>query len=126
VRRRRRTTVAAVHVLRAGTHLDGSLHRLYYGYASDLLLPLAMYFLPCLAGTRLRLLVDWRAKATTIFAAASTAEVLQGLGVPVLGRTFDPLDFVIYGAGVLAAVLLDRLVPRVLCRAPFAPSPPTA
>lgn len=71
--------VAAVHVLRAGAHLD-----------------------------------------------ESTAEVLQGLGVPVLGRTFDPLDFVMYGAGVLAAVLLDRLVLRVLCRAPFAPSPPTA
>lgn len=43
-------------------------------------------------------------------AAASAAEVLQGLGVPMLGSNFDPLDFVMYVLGVLAAVRLDRVV----------------
>jgi hypothetical protein len=61
----------------------------------------------------LAFLGDWRAKALVILAAASGAEVLQGFGVPMLGHTFDPLDFVMYGIGVLVAVLVDR----VLCPA---------
>jgi hypothetical protein len=107
--------VAAIHLFRAGAHLRGSAYRLYYGYASDLLLPLAMYFVLCLAERNLSVLGDWRVKAAGVFAAASCAEVLQGLGVPMLGRTFDPLDFVMYASGVLAAALLDRAVLPVLC-----------
>ena len=41
--------VAAIHVFRVGEYLQGTQHRLYYSYASDLLLPLAMYFVLCLA-----------------------------------------------------------------------------
>jgi hypothetical protein len=36
--------------------------------------------------------------------------VLQALGVPLLGRTFDPLDFVMFGVGVLLAAFVDRLL----------------
>jgi hypothetical protein len=107
--------VAAIHVFRVGAHLKGTQHRLYYGYASDLLLPLAMYFVLCLSERNLSFLGDWRVKAASVFAAASSAEVLQGLGVPMLGRTFDPLDFVMYAIGVLAAALLDRVVLPALC-----------
>jgi hypothetical protein len=107
--------VAAVHFLRAGSYLRGTLYRLYYSYASDVLLPLAAYSLLCIVERNLGFLRDWRAKAILVFAAASTAEILQGLGVPMLGRTFDPRDFVMYGVGVLLAVLGDRLVLPVLC-----------
>jgi hypothetical protein len=107
--------VAAIHFFRAGAHLKGTAHRLYYGYASDLLLPLAMYFVLCLSERNLGFLGDWRVKAAGVFTAASSAEVLQGLGVPMLGRTFDPLDFTMYAIGVLAAALLDRAVLPVLC-----------
>jgi hypothetical protein len=48
--------------------------------------------------------------AALVFGAASFAEAMQGLGVPLLGRTFDPLDVVMYGAGVLLAAMVDRLV----------------
>lgn len=109
--------VAAIHLLRLGAHLRGSAYRLYYGYASDLLLPLAMYFLLCASEANLPWVRDWRSKALAVFAAASIAEVLQGLGVPVLGSTFDPADFVMYGAGVLIAVVLDRIALPILCRA---------
>jgi hypothetical protein len=53
---------------------------------------------------------DWRVKAVLVFGAASAAEVLQAFGVPLLGRTFDPLDFVMFGVGVLLAALVDRLL----------------
>jgi hypothetical protein len=60
--------------------------------------PVAVYL-------NLGFLGDWSAKAAGVFAAASSAEVPQRLGVPMLGRTFDPLDVVMYAIGVLAAVL---------------------
>jgi hypothetical protein len=107
--------VAAIHAFRVGAYLTGTAHRLYYSYASDLLLPLAMYFVLCLSERNLALLGDWRAKAAGVFAAASSAEALQGLGVPMLGRTFDPLDFLMYAIGVLAAALLDRVALPALC-----------
>lgn len=107
--------VAAVHLLRAGSYLRGTPYRLYYSYASDILVPLAAYFLLCLGERNVQFLGDWRAKAILVFAAASAAEILQGLGVPMLGRTFDPLDFVMFGVGALLGVVADRLVLPALC-----------
>lgn len=107
--------VAAIHAFRVGACLSGAWHRLYYSYASDLLLPMAMYFVLCLTERNVSFLSDWRAKAAVVLAVASAAEALQGLGVPMLGRTFDPLDFVMYVIGVLVAVLLDRVALPALC-----------
>ena len=101
--------VALIHVFRAGSYLSGNARRLYYGYGSDLLLPFVMYFVLVLAERNLKLRADWKAKAAIVFAAASIAELLQGIGVPALGSTFDPLDFVMYASGVLAAALVDMV-----------------
>jgi hypothetical protein len=67
-----------------------------------------MYFLVSLNDMRIRFLRDWRVKAVLVFGVASSTEILQAFGVPLLGRTFDPLDFVMFGVGVLLAVLVDR------------------
>jgi len=107
--------VAAIHIFPVGTHLGGRSRQLYSGYASDILLPLAMYFVLCLSERRLPRFGDWRAKAAAVLAAASAAEVLQGLGVPMLGRTFDPVDFMMYAVGVLSAVLLERVMLPMFC-----------
>jgi hypothetical protein len=107
--------VAAVHALRVGAYLRGTHFRLYYSYASDVLLPLAAYFVLGIAERNLPSLRDWRLRAALVFGAASFAEVLQGLGVPMLGRTFDPADFVMFGAGTLLAVVVDRLLLPALC-----------
>jgi len=51
--------VAAVHLLRLGSYLHGTRDRLYYSYASDILLPLAVYFLLCLSERNVQFLRDW-------------------------------------------------------------------
>jgi hypothetical protein len=102
--------IALVHLLRVGRHLQGSVFRLYYGYFSDVALPFGMYFLLCLNDVRYRVLRHWYVKAIVIFGLAASMEVLQGLRVRALGRTFDPLDFVAYGGGVLLAASVDRLI----------------
>jgi hypothetical protein len=63
--------VALVHILRAGSHLSDSWRRLYAGYASDLLLPMAMYFVLALNRRNSGRLRDWKLRAVMVFAAAS-------------------------------------------------------
>jgi uncharacterized membrane protein len=116
--RRTRTTVAVgilvavalVHVLRVGTYLSGSLFTLYYAYCSDVIVPFGLYFLLCLNDGRVPLLGDWRVKSLLVFGVAATTEVMQAFGVPLLGRTFDPLDFAMFAAGVLLAAVVDRVL----------------
>jgi len=110
--------VAAMHILRLGTYLHGSLFRMYYAYASDILVPTAMYFVLILTTGHVRFLDTWRAKAGLVFAAASFTEILQACGVPILGRTFDPLDFVMFAVGGLLAAGLDQGILALNTRKP--------
>jgi cytosine/uracil/thiamine/allantoin permease len=122
--------IALTHVFRPGSHLRGQLHVLYYSYFSDIVIPFGFYFLLCpvedqvrailrsdapevvkrKASTALTFLGGWRWKAVLVFGIASFTEVLQALGVPLFGRTFDPLDFAMFAGGVLLAVLADQLL----------------
>ncbi len=41
------------------------------------------------------------------FIIGLTAEMLQLNDIPVFGTTYDPLDIVMYGIGILLGILLD-------------------
>lgn len=82
------------------------------GYLLDILVPLAFYLLLC--GDGLPVLRSWMAKSALVFGAAFSVEIVQFYGIPLLGRTFDPMDFAMYGAGVVLAALLDAaILPRL-------------
>jgi len=100
--------IVLVHIFRIGAYLRGSLFALYYSYFSDIAIPFGMYFLLCLQDVSVLLLRDWRVKSVLVFGVAASTEVLQAFGVPLLGQTFDPLDFVMFGGGVLLAALVER------------------
>jgi len=102
--------IAMIHALRVGSYLQGSLYTYYYSYFSDLVLPFGAYFLLCTNEISFPFLRSWMAKAGVAFGAAAFAETMQGLGVPLLGSTFDPLDYLMYALGVLVAVLVDKQV----------------
>lgn len=102
--------IALVHALRVGSYLNGSLFTLYYSYFSDIVVPLAMYFLLCINDVRIRSLRNWRIKALLVLGIACATEVMQAFGLPLLGRTFDPLDLVMFVAGVLLAAFLDKIL----------------
>ena len=107
--------IALVHLFRVGTYLRGPLFTLYYSYFSDIVVPFGMYFLLCLNDVHVRSLRDWRVKTVLVFGATSSTEVMQAFGIPLLGQTFDPLDFAMFGGGVLLAALVDRfLLDRLL------------
>ena len=58
-------------------------------------------------------------RAAAVFLFGAAVEFLQYLGIPLFGRTFDPLDLLMYAAGASAAVVFERLVfpPRSQSRA---------
>jgi len=77
-------------------------------YLIDLLLPFAMVLLLSLPTGSVRLPL-W-GRAVGVFAFGVSVELLQSRGVELLGVTTDPLDIMMYGAGVAAAVAFELLV----------------
>jgi len=106
--------IAAVHLFRLGSYLDGQAFTLYYSFASDVLVPFGVYFLLFLCESAAPAVRRWQIKAGIVFAGATATEVAQAFGAPILGQTFDPVDIVMFGVGVLLAVLVDIMVFRKL------------
>jgi hypothetical protein len=99
--------IALLHFF-TGSAYKGPWPELVNGYLMDILVPFAFYFLLILPEHPL--LKPWPVKAVLVFGAAACVEIAQFFGVPILGRTFDPLDFLMYALGVMLAALLDTVV----------------
>jgi hypothetical protein len=121
-KRQRRKSLVAVSVavpvgllhFVTGPAYEGPYPEFVNGYLIDILLPFAFYFLLCPQDVFLAFLRPWFVKGLPVFALGLSVEIAQFYGLPILGRTFDPLDVAMYGAGVLAAAVLDTAVlPRV-------------
>ena len=103
--------IALLHFF-TGSNYSGPYPEFVNGYLIDILLPFGLYFLLCLDRIPIK---SWIVKSALVFGIGASVEIAQFFGVPLLGRTFDPLDFVMYATGVTLAAILDTLVfPRIL------------
>jgi hypothetical protein len=103
--------IALLHFF-TGSAYRGPWPEFVNGYLLDILVPFAFYFLLILP--EMPLLRFWPVKALLVFGAGASVEIAQYFGAPILGRIFDPLDFVMYGLGVALAAFVDTVVfPRV-------------
>jgi hypothetical protein len=103
--------IALLHFF-TGSNYRGPYPGFVNGYLLDILVPFAFYFLLCL--NEFSLLRSWIVKSILVFGAASLVEIAQFFGVPLFGQTSDPVDFIMYGIGVILAVVLDTTVfPRI-------------
>jgi hypothetical protein len=102
--------IAVVHIFRIGSYLEGEWYDLYYSYFSDFVLPFGCYFLLCANESWMPILRRWEAKSAIAFLIPSIAETCQYFGIPVLGSTFDPLDYLMYGIGAISAAVVDTKV----------------
>lgn len=78
------------------------------GYMIDILLPFVMYLVLGIA--ELSILRSGIARGIFVFAIGAVVETLQSFGVPIFGRTFDPLDYLMYGIGIGLAVIFEKIV----------------
>ena len=103
--------VALLHFV-TGSNYRGPYPGFVNGYLLDILLPFAFYLLLCL--DEFSLLKSWIVKSILVFGVGASVEIAQFCGVPIFGRTFDPVDFIMYGIGVISAAILDTIVmPRI-------------
>jgi hypothetical protein len=102
--------IALIHIFRVGTYFSGKLFTLYYSYASDIIIPFGMYFLLCLNDSHRKLLQGWVRKSLVVFVISSATEIAQAFGIYMLGVTYDPVDIVMFGVGVLLAAFVDQVV----------------
>lgn len=77
-------------------------------YLIDILLPFAMVLV--LGVAKQSILRSTIARGTFVFTVGAIAETLQYFGVPIFGRTFDLLDYLMFGIGIGLAVLFERIV----------------
>jgi len=108
------SVIAYLHIVGIGRNSTEMIFNLSASYFSDLALPFGFYFLLKMLEPQIAAVRRWWVKAGAVFLLAATAEALQYLGVYALGRTFDPLDFVAYAAGLLLAVCFDTILARFL------------
>ncbi len=102
--------IALQHIFRVGTYFEGDFYLYYYSYASDPIMPFGFYFLLFMNELEIKILRKWYIKAAIIIGATTFAEILQFFGVYALGKTFDPIDILMYVLGVGAAVIFDRWI----------------
>ncbi len=106
--------IAFAHIIDIGRQLQGTAFNLFKSYFSDIVMPFGFYFLLCADEQWIPVLKRWEAKLVIMFVMPSIAETCQYFGIPVLGSTFDPLDYLMYAIGVTFAAIVDTQVfPRI-------------
>ena len=99
--------VALLHIP-GGPGYTGPWKPFVTGYLIDILLPFAVYLL--LGTVRVEALRRWWIRVLLVFTVGAVSEILQYFGVPIFGRTFDPLDFAAFATGLLEAYAFEKLL----------------
>jgi hypothetical protein len=99
--------VGLLHFL-TGPRYRGPFPAFVNGYMIDILVPFAMYLV--LGVAKQSILRTGIARGAFVFAIGAITETLQYFGVPIFGRTFDLLDYLMFGVGIGLAVVFERVV----------------
>lgn len=91
-----------------GAEYRGPLRVFVTGYLINILLPFAMYLVLGIADHAV--LLSGMARGALVFGMGALTETMQYFGVPILGRTFDPLDYLMFGIGIMGAVIFEWAV----------------
>jgi hypothetical protein len=94
-----------------GPDYEGILRDFIRGYLIDILLPMSLYLLPQISFRKRISVVQSRVIAAIFtFLSGATVEFLQYFEIDFLGKTFDALDFVMYGIGVGLGIIIDLTI----------------
>ena len=101
-------TVAALHLI-TGPDYRGPWRAFVTGYLIDLVLPFSLVLLLGVGAEHSPTLRRPALRATAVMFFGAVVELMQYRGLAVFGRTFDPLDLVMYAAGAIAALGFERV-----------------
>ena len=92
----------------AGPEYRGPLRAFVTGYLINVLLPFVMYLVLGIADHAV--LLSRITRCALVFGIGALTETLQYFGVPIFGRTFDPLDYLMFGIGIMGAAIFEWAV----------------
>jgi hypothetical protein len=102
--------IALLHFI-IGPDYNGIYKHFVRGYLIDLLLPMNIYLLLQISLRKKISIVKSRViGALFTFLIGLIVEILQLFKIEFLGSTYDPLDIVMYGLGVMIALLIDYTI----------------
>jgi hypothetical protein len=102
--------VALMHFI-IGPDYNGIFKHFVRGYLIDLILPMNLYLLLQISLRKKFSIVKSRViGATFTFSFGVIVEILQLLEIKFLGSTYDPLDILMYGLGVMTGILIDYTI----------------
>ena len=99
--------VSGLHFVTCPSY-DGPFPAFVNGYLIDLLLPFAMCLL--LGIQNFKVFRGRAIRLVLVFSVGFVSETLQYFGVPLFGNTFDPLDYLMFAAGIGGAFVFECLV----------------
>jgi len=111
---RNKLIVTGICVLVGGLHFvtgpgyAGPFPRFVNGYLIDILLPFAMYLL--LGVQNFRRLHGRLVRSFLVFGVGAVTETLQYFGIEVFGRTFDPIDYLMFITGISGGATFEWAV----------------
>ena len=112
--------VGLLHFL-TGPEYSGPFPAFVNGYMIDIVLPFALYLV--LGVTNYPALRSKIARCALVFGIGAATETLQYLGVPIFGRTFDPLDYLMFCLGTCAAAIFEwGVLSKIPGKSPTQPS----
>ena len=100
-------SVSLLHFL-TGPGYSGPFPLFVNGYMIDILLPFAMYLVLGIAD--LPIFRSGLTRGVIVFAIGALTETLQYFDVPIFGRTFDWLDYLMFIIGIVLAALFENFV----------------
>ena len=99
--------IAIIFVL--GSKISNQVISIFHDkYFADIIIPFGFYFLLILIEKEHPKLKLWFVKAILVFLLCALSETLQYFGIYALASVFDPIDYVMYGVGVILAAFIDR------------------
>jgi hypothetical protein len=103
-------SVALIHFI-IGPDYNGICKHFARGYLIDLILPMNLYLLLQISLRKKISIAKSRViGALFTFLTGLIVEILQLFKIEFLGSTYDPLDIVMYGIGVMLGLLVDYTI----------------
>jgi hypothetical protein len=103
-------SVALMHFI-IGPDYDGIFKQFVRGYLIDLILPMNLYLLLQISlREKISITKSRVIGAVSTFLFGLIVEILQLLKIKFLGSTFDPMDIVMYGIGIMIGILVDYTI----------------
>jgi hypothetical protein len=103
-------SVALMHFI-IGPDYNGICKHFVSGYLIDLILPMNLYLLLQISlRKKISIPKSRLIGAMSTFLFGLIVEILQLLKIKFLGSTYDPLDIVMYGIGIMIGLLVDYTI----------------